>query len=210
MLKRAAVGYVVLAASLAFVMTPARACEGLRCLFAKETKPAEETKPAGAPLKLDTFTRRKSKTARTTAVKRPVKSATSVTARKKAVKRARSKEPSRQAERTPAIAVRVVASSEVNEIDLRADPPKATTERRTLDEAFMAFAEEPLQPARVSVANIDRKSQLVLAARPVEVANEREPSPTPSVASDNWATHLWTRLQTTISNVATAVRRLGE
>jgi hypothetical protein len=197
-------GCAVLVATIAFAATPARACTGLGCVFvAQETKPAPETRPVSAPLKLDRFTRRKAKAARGTVVKRASKSASAVKARKQVMKRARSKGLFSQAARSPAIPVRVVASEEWNEIDMRADPP-------VVEQAAMAFAEEPVRPARVSVITIDRKPKAVLPAQPVAATSEREQSPEPQSPPDNWVVHVWLKLQTTVSNVAAAVRRFGE
>jgi hypothetical protein len=211
MLMRAVMTCAMLVA-LAFAATPSHACEGLRCLFGKETTPPAETKSTSAPLKLNTFTRRKTKMARGTTAKRTDKSANSVTARRTAVKRANRKAPTRDTAHASAITVRVVASDELNEIDLRADAATgAMPNMPAAETALMAFAEEPIRPAQVSVINIDRKPKTSSPTRAISLSSESqqaaEPPPSPP---DNWVIHAWTKLQTTLSNAVSAVRRLGD
>ena len=73
----------------------------------------------------------------------------------------------------------------------------------------MAFAAEPIQPTRVAVVNLARKPKPASLADPIAAATGPGSAEPPS-PSENWATQVWTTLQTTFSNVAAAFRRFGE
>jgi hypothetical protein len=202
---RVVVGYAALVAAFSFAAIVAQACEEVACLYTQDIKPAETTKPAAAPLKPNTFARRKMKATHGTAVQRIKKSATALKVRKraKAVKRAAVGTVARDAPAAPAFGVRVVLSDELNEIDRRADSP-------ALESGPMSFAAEPLRPTRVSVANIARKPKPNAPAKPIAITREPEAAAEPPSASDNWAAQLWTMLQSRFYDIATAFRRQGE
>jgi hypothetical protein len=193
-------GCAVLATVLAFVATPALACDEPGCLIVQTTSQASETKAASAPLRLNAVTRRKIAAARNGTASAS-KSVISVKARKNAIKRTLRKGPAREVAHAPAVMVQVVASDELNEIDLRADEPGA-------DEVAMAFAEEPLRPTRVTVIAVERKPRPLPPS--AAVASEREQLAQVSAAPDKWIVDAWTTLQTAFSNVVTSLRRMGE
>jgi hypothetical protein len=209
MLMRAVTGCAALAATLAFAAAPARACQGLACLFAQhkqpdvETKPAAQTKPTSTPLKLNAVARGTAQSAPSTAAKRTSQNHVSIKNRKRAVKRTLSKGPNREAAGPSTPPVRVVASDELNEIDLRADAP-------VIEHGAVAFAEAPVRPTRVSVVNIDRRTGTVPAASVVAPAPEPESPLEPSAPPDNFVLHVWAMLQSKFSNMVSAVRRFGE
>jgi hypothetical protein len=204
---RAVIVSAALAAALAVLAAPVHACEGFACVFAGETKSAEDAKSASPPLKLNTFMQGTAKAAPGNRIKRTGKSAASAKARKRTKEANRSavKQVDGEATSTPAIPVRVVPADELNEIDLRADAPG--TER-----APMAFAAEAATPPTTaeSVIKIGRKTRKQSPARPVVAAGAQEQPADPASPTESWPMQVWTALQSTFSDVAAAFHRFGE
>jgi hypothetical protein len=200
MLVRPVIGCALLAGALAYSATPARACEGLACLFGSKAE------TPSAPLKLNEFTRQKAKTTRP----KPNQRASKVPPEAAPRKRTKTAPPGRALDdptlavaRALALPVRVVASDEVNEIDLAADTPVA-------GQIPLGFAAESAAETMGAggVRSIDRSAEAVSPAPPVAPAASRASEPASSPAIDNWAMRVWAMMQGAVSAVTSSAGRL--
>ena len=178
-----------LVAGLSLAVAPAFGCDGTDCASAAKTKSPSK------PLRLDQFMRHPATTATAGAAKVRKATKTHAAAAPRHRHRVAAKpdpltlpvEAAKAFAAQPDANVRVVASDELNEIDLAAAVPSETG-------AVVAASQNVLVVDAGELNDIDRLADQPRAASPDSVATPRNPTVGGETASQTWTQRLWTML----------------